>query len=105
MEDLAASTAALDDFYLMTNQDAGFVPLVVARGDDQASAAQHNAAVPIDLLDGGNHFDDVPSNLSRRQRSADIDGSSSNSGVLLPTALLHERVVQSHLVRPSTNLS
>jgi DDE superfamily endonuclease len=88
----ATTTAALDDFNLMANHGDGYIPLV----QDPASAQPH-AALPMDLLDGGHHFDGVPRDV-RRQRS-DVDGTG-----LLPRALLHEQVVQSHRVRPATNL-
>ena len=49
-----------------------------------------NGPTPRPLLDGGNHFDDVPWD-SRRNRT----------GAMLPRTVMLQKVIDSHQVRPS----
>ena len=58
--------------------------------------ADADGPVPTQLLGGGEHFDDLPSPL-RRPRNA------SEHEKTLPRYRLHQIVIDSHMVRPSSN--
>ena len=80
-EDVAARTSSAVDTFHIVNQLEGFIPLD-NMGDE---------VIPTQLLGAGNHFVDVPRN-SRATMTA----------TRLPRAELHDKVLSSHRVRPST---
>ena len=55
--------------------------------------ANADVALPRGLLDGGQHFGDMPEN-ARKQRERHV------SEALLPRTLLHQQIVDSSLTRP-----
>ncbi len=57
---------------------------------------ENDAPLPIDLLDSGHHFTDVPRSARQNCNTDSVDGQ-----IILPRALLHEKVVQSHKSTPS----
>ena len=81
------STSA-DDFNIMNNRD-GFVPLEREEHDGGGTFL-----VPRQLLDAGNHFEDIPRD---RRRLTLMEQ--------LPRKLLHDKVVHSHKVRPCTQVT
>ena len=81
------STSA-DDFNIMNNRD-GFVPLEREEHDGGGTFL-----VPRQLLDAGNHFEDIPRD---RRRLTLMEQ--------LPRKLLHDKVVHSHKVRPCTHVT
>jgi DDE superfamily endonuclease len=79
-DNIVPETTGQDTAHLMMNVN-GYVPL------EQNELC--DVRTPRQLLDGGNHFDDVPW-ASRRDRS----------GIMLPRALMLQKVIDSHQVRP-----
>ena len=87
VEEMEQST--LQNTFNMMGGSSGFVEL-----EDGGTFV-----VPRQLLDSGNHFDDVPRNRRIYQ------GPGGGEGMLaekLPRSKLHEQVIDSHKVRPST---
>jgi hypothetical protein len=52
--------------------------------------------IPIQLMDGGHHFDGMARTLRRNCHRE-------TAGMVIPRTLLHDKVVESHMVRPTTN--
>lgn len=83
MDDVVIESSPLDTYNIM-NMQGGYVSL--------EESEDHDVPIPSQLLDGGDHFADFPRD-KRRQRNDNM----------LPRKLLHDKVVESHKVRPSTN--
>ena len=75
----------------------GGVPLV-ATGDPSSS---HNDVVPEQLLDGGNHFDDIGGVTGRYNRQRRYNYVSENAGVSLPRDQLHSYIASIGVTRPT----
>jgi DDE superfamily endonuclease len=90
--DQVIASSVVDAFSFM-NDGEGFVDL-------EAVGEEHETEflVPTELLDAGNHFDEVP-----RNRRIHLDATWSPSiADKLPRKALHDVVLASHKVRPST---
>jgi hypothetical protein len=87
MDDQMIESLPNDVYDIMNNED-GYVPL--------DTEEDHEVAIPRGLLDGGNHFADIPRDLRRR-------GDLRSTAEVLPRKILHDKVLASHKVRPSTN--
>jgi hypothetical protein len=93
-EDDVPALSPRDLVNVMANE-SGFLP------SPDESAANSGRDVPLSrqlLLDGGNHFDDY---IPRDERPRPRD---TKTAVVLPRELLLEHVIDSHMVRPSTNV-
>jgi hypothetical protein len=77
----------VDELNLITHP-LGHVPLEV-----QPGAGGQQVAVPTQLMDSGNHFDDMPRSSRYNARREAV--------AILPRTLLLQKVVDSHRVRPS----
>ena len=75
---------------LAVNGTDGFVTL-----DQVGEEYEGDFIVPNQLLNGGNHFEDVPRNLRNPRGAMGIADK-------LPRKGLHDKVLESHKVRPST---
>jgi hypothetical protein len=83
------------DKRVIENSVDGFVDFEVIADKDSGGFTEHTGVtlqVPMDLIGGGHHRDDVPRN--RRQLPPEHEQS-------LPRTLLHDVVLHSHKVRPS----
>jgi hypothetical protein len=80
-----------DRFHIMEST-IGFVEL------EQNEEGNSNLVVPRELLESGHHFDEVP----RHQRMYRRGEEGQLADKLLPREKLHDKVVDSHKVRPST---
>jgi hypothetical protein len=82
--------SSIDDRFRIENNELGFVPLEETNNCD--------VAVPLQLLDGGNHLDDI-SRLERRRHdrntTQNLDG-----GLVLPREKLLCHVIDKHVARP-----
>ena len=76
----------------------GAVPLVTT-GDSQESSGHD--VVPEQLLDGGNHFDDIGGVNGRYNRQRRYNTISENAGVALPRDRLHSYVAAIGVTRPT----
>ncbi len=76
----------------------GAVPLVTT-GDSQESSGHD--VVPEQLLDGGNHFDDIGGVNGRYNRQRRYNTISENAGVALPRDRLHSNVAAIGVTRPT----
>jgi hypothetical protein len=70
----------------------GFVPLEESTNCD--------IPIPVQILDGGNHFDDLPRTERRRNNRQDAQ----QDATILPRESLLQIVIDAHMVRPSTNI-
>ena len=86
--DAAFSTAA-DEW---RSKESGAVPLVETQ--------QHSGVTPRQLLDGGNHFDDIGMN-GRYNRQRRYNYISETAGIALPRDRLHSFVADSGVTRPT----
>jgi hypothetical protein len=81
---------SIDNRFRIENNELGFVPLEETNNCD--------VAVPVQLLDGGNHMDDI-SRLERRRHdrntTQNLDG-----GLVLPREKLLGHVIDKHVARP-----
>ena len=77
------------DIFHMMNADAGYVGMGRGSDDDQ-----QQTAVPTDLLNAGEHFDDVPDSLLRLHRRQ-------HAGIELPRTRLFQMIVDGHWQRPT----
>ena len=82
-------SSVTDSFNFMNGTD-GFVTL-----DQVGEEYEGDFIVPNQLLNGGNHFEDVPRNLRNPRGAMGIADK-------LPRKGLHDKVLESHKVRPST---
>ena len=79
-----------DEDYMMM-QDQGYVPMNVNDTGER---------IPLSLVDGGHHLDDVTRSVQRnRNRADDIIG-----GVNRPRETLLLKVIESQKTRPHTNI-
>ncbi len=90
---MTESSSDIDEFHITATHPSGYVSL--ERCD---YSHDDDARIPIDLLDSGHHFRDIPRSARRNRNTDSLDGQ-----VMLPRALLHEKVIQSHKVRPVTS--
>ena len=81
---------------LVTN---GAVPLVARIGDSQEYSGHD--VVPEQLLDGGNHFDNIGGVNGRYNRQQRYNTISENAGVALPRDRLHSYVATIGVTRPT----
>ena len=86
MEDETTRTSSAADSFHFMNQAEGFVPL----------DAVEEEVIPTQLLGAGNHFDDIPRTSRYHQTGVAINQR--------PRMELHEKVINSHKVRPSTRI-
>jgi hypothetical protein len=83
--------AANDNFRIVNNK-IGFVPLEESTNCD--------VPIPVQIQDGGNHFDDLPQTERRRNNQQDAQ----QDATILPRESLLHIVIDAHMVRPSTNI-
>jgi hypothetical protein len=76
---------------MMNNVD-GFVSMETV-GDEHNPNV--NLVLPRQLIDGGNHFDEIPRHQRTYVRASMADH--------LPRKALHDKVLNSHKVRPASN--
>ena len=88
-EDATMLESSAQDTFQPMNDASGFVMLQQVIDDDGTPFV-----VPRQLMDGGEHFDDVPRDI-RRNRTMNVDH--------LPRKALHDKVLNSHKVRPTLN--
>jgi hypothetical protein len=79
------------DMFHMMNADAGYVGMGSGSDDQQQTTT---GAVPTDLLNAGEHFDDVPDSLLRLHWRQ-------HAGIELPWARLFQMIVDGHWQRPT----
>jgi hypothetical protein len=91
--DISMLEQSADDSFRIANNELGFVALEEANNCD-------DVPIPVQILDGGNHFEDIP----QPERRRDDRRGEQQDGVLLPRERLLQHVVGAHLARPSTNL-
>ena len=87
-EDGVPELAPMDSFHVMANEGV-FVPMEVSPNSD--------VPLPSSLLDGSDHFDDLPRGERRRRNRGGDE-------TMLPRSILLQKVIDSHMVRPSTNI-
>ena len=85
--------SSIDDRFRIENNELGFVPLEETNNCD--------VAVPVQLLDGGNHLDDI-SRLERRRH--DRNTTQNHDGLVLPREKLLGHVIDGHVARPRANI-
>jgi hypothetical protein len=73
----------------------GGVPLVAVAGE-----SQHDV-IPEQLLDGGNHFDDMGGTVGRHARQRRYNHISETTGVQLPRDRLHDYIASIGVTRPT----
>ena len=93
--DAAYSTAA-DEW---GNEVSGAVPLVQTP-QQYNNDASSSGTIPRQLLDGGNHFDDISAN-GRYNRQRRYNYISMSTGIPLPRKRLHSHVADAGLTRPT----
>ena len=74
----------------------GGVPLVAPAGD-----STNQDVIPEQLLDGGNHFDDVGGHAGRRNMQRRYNYISATDGVPLPRDRLHSHIADIGVTRPT----
>jgi hypothetical protein len=74
-----------------TNMMEGYIAL-----EPDADHVEVGSQIPVQLLKGSNHFHEVPRELRRNRSSETLKGK------VLPRKLLHDHVLETHMVRPST---
>lgn len=92
-----AYSSAIDEW---RNELTGAVPLVETTHHQHADDSRTTGTVtPLQLLDGGNHFDDIGLNgCYNRQRQYNY--LSRRTGIPLPRDRLHSHVADTGLTRP-----
>lgn len=85
--------SSIDDRFRIENNEVDFVPLEETNNCD--------VAVPVQLLDGGNHMDDF-SRLERRRH--DRNTTQNHDGLVLPREKLLGNVIDRHVARPRANI-
>jgi hypothetical protein len=83
---------SMDNRFRIKNSELGFVPL----------EETNNVAVPVQLLDGGNHMDNI-SRLERRRHDRNTT-QNHNGGLVLPREKLLGHVIDRHVARPKANI-
>jgi hypothetical protein len=83
--------AANNNFRIVNNK-MGFVPFEESTNCD--------VPIPVQILDGGNHFDNFPITERRRNNQRDAQ----QDATILPRESLLQIVIDAHMVRPSTNI-
>jgi hypothetical protein len=81
-----------DDNFRIVNNEMGFVPLEEPTNCD--------VPIPVQILDGGNHFNDLPQTKRRHNNRQDAQ----QDETILPRESLRQLVIDAHMVRPSTNI-
>jgi hypothetical protein len=92
-EPVAPEESPTDLMAMMTNRQ-GYVRIERDRGVTRA---------PRSLVNGGQHFNDIPREVRRRWTTEATDMNESGSSVLLPRQIMLRKVIESHKMRPHVN--
>ena len=96
--DTVVPLTAVDEWESEVN---GAVPLVeIGNSSDDALNSGEQGATPQQLLDGGNHFDDIGGNAGRRNRQRRFDYLADSQAIALSRDRLHSLVASVGLSRP-----